>query len=103
MWQRPCKSPEVRLSAGIISSAQASNFPVEPFLKARNRRIKAQNFHCKTVLRAKFLRPRNPPLPFVPRFGPIRHTPIISSRLWLRNAGNRPLSNEANEIYTALV
>jgi hypothetical protein len=50
-----------------------AQFRIEPFLKARNRRIEAQDFRRKTVLGAKFLRPRNPTLEFVLCHGPIQH------------------------------
>jgi hypothetical protein len=57
-------------------------FAGETFLKVRDRHIEAQDFRGETVLNAKFLRPLDPPLPFV-----LRHAAIIGPCLLVRNAG----------------
>jgi hypothetical protein len=51
-------------------------------LKTRDGPVEAQNFRGECVLRAKLLRSRDPPLPFV-----VRHRPIIRPRFPGRNAG----------------
>src|SRR3979490_114104 len=66
---------------------RSAEFLVELFLKTCDDHIEAQDFRCKAVLSAEFLRPCNPPLPFVlrhvalghgaMRYGAIRHGAII--------------------------
>src|ERR1700674_1657427 len=79
--QRPHK--RLRLDTTSPRSFERSaEFLVEIFLKTRDGHIEAQDFRRKAVLGAEFLRPCDPPLPFVRRhgamrYGAIRHGAII--------------------------
>jgi hypothetical protein len=94
-WKRPRKGLRVCGGANRPSARsferppdeRSAKFPVEISLKTHNGHIEAQDFRRKAVLGAEFLRPCNPPLPFVPRHALIRHGGIISPLLPSRNAG----------------
>src|ERR1700730_148507 len=82
--QRPSKGLRLdTTSPGTRSLERSAEFLVEIFLKTRDDHIEAQYFPGKAVLGAEYLRPCNPPLPFVLRLGAtrdgaIRHGVIIS-------------------------